>query len=131
MFKKSEVIRCGGYGKVIRCEDFDLFSRMLNMGCYAENINESLLLFRANQDNYKRRKSKASINGYMTVMKLNYKRGFCSWTDLLYARTAKLAVTIMPTGMMKWVSDRFLRKKSSSNSGNTEISKSDASQSTK
>lgn len=111
MFKKSEVIRCGGYGTLRRCQDFDLFSRMMNMGCYAENINESLLLFRANEDNYKRRKGKKSSEGYMTVMKLNYKRGYCSWTDMLYARTAQFALAVMPTGMMKWVSNTFLRKK--------------------
>lgn len=111
MFKKSQVIRCGGYGTLRRCQDFDLFSRMMNMGCYAENINESLLLFRADENNYKRRKGKKSIEGYMTVMKLNYKRGYCSWTDMLYARTAQLALMLMPTGLMKWVSDNFLRKK--------------------
>ena len=111
MFKKSEVIRCGGYGTLRRCQDFDLFSRMMNMGCYAENINESLLLFRANESNYKRRKGKKSTEGYMTVMKLNYKRGFCSWTDMLYARTAQFALAVMPTGLMKWVSNTFLRKK--------------------
>ena len=111
MFKKSEVIKCGGYGKLRRCQDFDLFSRMMNMGCYAENINESLLLFRANESNYKRRKGKKSSEGYMTVMKLNYKRGYCSWTDMLYARTAQFALAVMPTGLMKWVSNTFLRKK--------------------
>ena len=54
MYKKSEVIRCGGYGKMRRKQDRDLFSRMINMGCKAQNINESLLLFRSNADNYKR-----------------------------------------------------------------------------
>ena len=111
MFKKSEVVRCGGYGTLRRCQDFDLFSRMMNMGCYAENINESLLLFRANEDNYKRRKGKKSSEGYMTVMKLNYKRGYCSWTDMLYARIAQFGLAVMPTSVMKWISNTFLRKK--------------------
>lgn len=111
MFKKSEVIRCGGYGTLRRCQDFDLFSRMLNMGCYAENIEESLLLFRAGEDNFERRKGKKSSEGYITVMKMNYKRGFCSWTDMLYARIAQLALIIMPTGLIKWISNTFLRKK--------------------
>ena len=47
----------------------------------------------------------------MTVMKLNYKRGFCKKSDMLYAYTAQLALMIMPTRLMKWVSDNFLRKK--------------------
>ena len=111
MFKKSEVIRCGGYGTLRRCQDFDLFSRMINMGCYAENINESLLLFRANEENYKRRSGKKSMSGYLNVMKMNYKRGYCSTFDIVYAYTAAAAMTIMPPAMMKWVSDNFLRKK--------------------
>ncbi len=111
MFKKSEVLRCGGYGTLRRCQDFDLFSRMMNMGCYAENIDESLLLFRANEDNYKRRKGKKSMSGYMTVMKLNYKRGYCSFADMMYAYTAQFAMIVMPKPIMKWVSDRFLRQK--------------------
>ena len=111
MFKKSEVQRCGGYGTLRRCQDFDLFSRMINMGCYAENINESLVLFRANEENYKRRKGKKSMSGYMTVMKLNYKRGYCSFSDMVYAYTAQLAMIAMPRSVMKWVSDTFLRKK--------------------
>ena len=113
MFKKSEVIRCGGYGTLRRCQDFDLFSRMMNMGCYAENIDESLLLFRADEDNYKRRKGKKSIEGYMTVMKMNYKRGYCSWTDMLYARVAQMVLMFAPLGVIKWISNTFLRKKKS------------------
>lgn len=57
MYKKSEVLRCGGYGKMRRKQDRDLFSHMINMGCKARNINEFLLLFRSNADNYKRRKA--------------------------------------------------------------------------
>ena len=55
MFRKSEVERCGGYGKMRRKQDFDLFARMIGMGVYALNINESLLLFRADERREERR----------------------------------------------------------------------------
>lgn len=111
MYKKSEVIRCGGYGTMRRGEDFCLFSSMINMGCYAENIGQSLLYFRSNEDNYKRRKSWASCSTFMQVVKRNYDRGYCSLFDLLYVIAAQMAVYLMPLSMMKWISDKFLRQK--------------------
>ena len=111
MYKKSEVIRCGGYGTLRRRQDFDLFSRMINMGCYAENIGQSLLYFRSNEDNYKRRKSWSSCSSYIKVVKMNYKRGYCSLFDLMYVVAAQMAMYLMPLGLMKWVSDKFLRQK--------------------
>ena len=110
MFKKSEVERCGGYGKMKRKQDLDLFSRMLNMDCYALNIDESLLLFRSNKDNYKRRKSWEYCKSYIDVVKENYKRGYCSRLDLLYVMAGQLFLHFSPSWLMKRVSDKYLRE---------------------
>lgn len=111
MFKKSEVIRCGGYGCLKRKQDFDLFSRMINNGCYALNIDESLLKFRADQDNYKRRKSWDYVKSSIYVGKLNFKRGYCSLFDLAYIVCGQIALYIMPLKLMTYVSDKMLREK--------------------
>ena len=111
MFKKSEVIRCGGYGAVRWRQDFNLFSRMINMGCYALNIDESLLLFRSNEDNYKRRKSWGYCKSYIEVVKENYKRGYCSLWDLTVVTIGQMVMYVAPFGVMKLLSDTFLRKK--------------------
>lgn len=110
MYKKSEVIRCGGYGKIKRKQDRDLFSRMINMGCKARNINESLLLFRSNADNYKRRKSWTYCKSTIDVTKKIYQRGHCSLSDLLYVTAGQMALFLMPMPIMKLVSDKVLRK---------------------
>jgi glycosyltransferase, family 2 len=110
MYKKSEVIRCGGYGKIKRKQDRDLFSRMINMGCKARNINESLLLFRSNADNYKRRKSWTYCKSTIDVTKKIYQRGHCSLSDLLYVTVGQMALFLMPMPIMKLVSDKVLRK---------------------
>lgn len=110
MFRKSEVLRCGGYGKMRRKQDYDLFSRMINMGCYALNINESLLLFRSDEGNYKRRKSWEYCKSYIEVQKENYKRGYCSFIDLSLVVGGQLFMYIAPMKVMKWASDKFLRK---------------------
>jgi glycosyltransferase involved in cell wall biosynthesis len=111
MFKRSEVERCGGYGMMKRKQDFDLFSRMINMGCYALNINESLLLFRADEGNYKRRKSKEYVKSTIEVQKLNYKRGYCSRWDLTVVTVGQWVLRLTPMWLMKWLSDHLLRKK--------------------
>ena len=110
MFKKSEVIRCGGYGKMRRKQDLDLFARMINMNCYALNINESLLLFRSNEGNFKRRKSWEYCKSYIEVERENYKRGYCSFWDLTVVTVGQILLHIAPISIMKKISDTFLRK---------------------
>lgn len=111
MFKKSEVIRCGGYGDVPRKEDFDLFSRMINAGCRGYNINKSLLLYRTNKDNFKRRKSWINCKSYITTQYKIWKRGHCSIIDLFVVSVAQLIIFLSPMWLFKWISNTFLRKK--------------------
>ena len=111
MFRKSEVLRCGGYGKMKRKQDFDLFARMLNLDCYALNIDESLLLFRSNRDNYKRRRSWEYCKSYIDVALVNYKRGYCSIVDLAYIVVGQLTLHFAPMSVMKFLSDKLLRKR--------------------
>ncbi|SFD23981.1 glycosyltransferase [Ruminococcus albus] len=109
MFRKSEVIRCGGYGKMKRKQDLDLFARMINMGVYALNINESLLLFRSNEGNYKRRKSWEYCKSYIDVEYENYKRGYCSIVDLSIVTAGQIVFYLAPMRVMKLLSDKLLR----------------------
>lgn len=111
MYKKSEVIRCGGYGKMRRKQDRDLFSRMINMGCKARNIDESLLLFRSNEDNYKRRKSWSYCKSTIEVSWNIYKRHHCTLSDLVYVVVGQMVLFIAPMPIMKLLSDRLLRSK--------------------
>ncbi len=109
MYKKSEVIRCGGYGKMRRKQDLDLFSRMINNGCYAQNINQSLLLFRSNEDNFKRRKSWSYCKSYIDVQYEIWKRGHCSLSDLAFVTIGQLVMFLAPMGLLKKISNKYLR----------------------
>jgi Glycosyltransferases, probably involved in cell wall biogenesis len=111
MFKKSEVLRVGGYGKMRRKQDLDLFARMINQDVYALNIDESLLLFRSNEGNYKRRKSWEYCKSYIEVERANYKRGYCSLWDLIVVTVGQVVMHFAPMKLMKFLSDKFLRKK--------------------
>lgn len=109
MFKKSAVIHSGGYGKLRRKQDLDLFSRMINSGYKAANLDESLVLFRSNEDNFKRRKSWSYCKSYIVAQYAIYKRGHCSFTDLAVVTGGQLFILLAPMKVLKKVSNKYLR----------------------
>lgn len=111
IYKKTAVIKAGGYIPSKRKEDFDLFSRMLTQGDYAKNLEESLYLCRVNRNGYKRRKSWDNLKSAVYVYARHLKRGGCSVGDFFVICSAELLFSLMPDFMMKWFSDRFLRSK--------------------
>lgn len=110
MYKKSCVLACGGYLLLRRKEDFDLFSRMLKKGYYALNIDESLYLYRANENNYKRRKNWTNTKSAVYVYTLHFKRKGCTLLDWIIICSAELFFLMLPYNVMKKFSDKFLRK---------------------
>lgn len=112
MYRKSAVLRCGGYGSSPRKEDLSLFARMLNNGCLALNLPESLLLYRSSPDNYKRRKTWVNCWGYIQVEWDHFRRGYCSLWDFAVVAAGQTALFLAPLPVMRFLSDRFLRHKS-------------------
>lgn len=110
MYKKTEVIRCGGYGPTRGNEDRDLFSRMINMNCKGRNINESLLLFRSNEDNFRRRKSFERLKSIYKVTIRIWKRHHCTVADMVYVICGQTLLFMLPLPVMKIVSNRLLRQ---------------------
>jgi len=111
MYKKSEVLRCGGYGGAKRKEDLYLFLSMVNNGCCTKNINEPLLLYRANSDNLKRRKTWVNCKESIQAFYQNYKSGYSDLLDLIVVVVAQVSFFLMPDFLAKVFSDIFLRKK--------------------
>lgn len=109
MYKKSSVIRCGGYGSSARKEDHDLFSRMLNMGCKAYNLQEDLLFYRTGTDSIKRRKSWKNVRSYIEIMWINLNRGYCGMDDFLYVCIAQIFYLIAPAPLLDIIIKHCLR----------------------
>lgn len=109
MYKKTDVIRCGGYGKMRRKQDLDLFSRMINAGCKAENIDQSLVLFRSNEDSFSRRQSWSYVKSYIDVQYEIWRRGHCSFIDLSYVTLGQLFMYLAPRPILKKISNQLLR----------------------
>lgn len=111
IYKKLKVIEAGGYPQLRRKEDFDLFSRMLSKGYYALNVDESLYLYRANEENYARRKSWVNTKSAIKVYKMHYKRNGCTFIDCFYISLAELFFCIMPKKIIANISDTYLRRR--------------------
>lgn len=110
MYKKSEVLKLGGYGDYRRNQDLDLFVRMLNKGHKAMNLNEGLVLFRANEDNLKRRKSWEKCSSYIVMIYNFWRKGYSNLIDLIIVATSQILIYITPVWFLKWISNRFLRR---------------------
>lgn len=111
IYKKSIIIKCGGYQKLKRKEDFDLFSRILASGYYARNVNQALYLYRADENNYRRRKSKKNVVSAFYVYKRHLKRKGCSVFDFMIMCGGEIIFFILPYKLMRILSDKMLRKK--------------------
>lgn len=110
MYKKTEVLRCGGYGNLKRKQDHDLFSRMMNNGCRAYNIQDVILYFRADDNNHKRRKSWINCKSYIIAQWNIYKRRECNIWELIYVVLAQCFFKIAPLKIIEIVTHKFLRK---------------------
>lgn len=110
MYKKSKVLENGGYSNLRRNQDVDLFGRMLFSGCKAENVGESLLYFRSNDDLAKRRKSWENTKSYIDTIKRFWKMGYSSFADYIIIAVAQTGMFLMPIKLQHWVYKKFLRK---------------------
>ena len=110
MYRKSRVLAYGGYADLRRNQDVDLFGRMLFNGCKAQNVPESLLLFRSNNDLAKRRKSWENTKSYIDTIGNFRKMGFSSFGDYAIVAIAQTGVFLMPAFLQHLVYKFFLRK---------------------
>ena len=110
MYRKSKVLEFNGYADLRRNQDVDLFGRMLFNGCKAQNVPESLLLFRCNNDLAKRRKSWENTKSYIDTIGKFRKMGFSSFSDYATVAIAQIGIFLMPPALQHWVYKHFLRK---------------------
>lgn len=110
MYKKSKVLKCGGYSDLRRNQDVDLFGRMLFAGSKAENIDESLLLFRSNNDLSKRRRSWENTQSYIATIRKLWKLGYSDFSDYLIVSIGQTIMFLCPLSVQNWLYKKFLRR---------------------
>jgi hypothetical protein len=102
-------LACGGYSNLRKNQDTDLWIRMIMNGCKTKNIIQSLLLFRFDDDTYKRRKNWTNTKLLIAIRYNAFKIGFSSLFDFIKICTVQISICIMPIRFQKWIYQKFLR----------------------
>lgn len=113
MYKRKKVLSLGGYRDYRRNQDLDLFIRMIRNGMVTKNIAQSLLLFRANKENLKRRKSFEKCSSYIKIIIDSWRNNHSSIIDVMIVSLSQIIVFYMPLKVLDYLSKNFLREKNS------------------
>ena len=110
MFRKSKVIEAGNYRDYYLCEDYDLWTRMIQKGAKCYNFQEILVFMRIGQDFYKRRGGIRYLKTILKFKKEQHLKGFYSTKDYIISGGAHIIVCFMPNFMREFFYKKILRK---------------------
>lgn len=110
MYRKSKVLKCGGYSDLRKNQDTDLWIKMLINKCKTKNLKESLLLFRFDEGTYQRRKNWTNTKLLIKTRYNAFKIGFSSPLDFFKIAMIQIAIYIMPIKFQKYIYQKYLRK---------------------
>lgn len=110
MFKKSAVIKAGGYQHFPLFEDYFLWMRMLKSGARFYNIQESLLYFRTSSDMFKRRGGWKYAMDEFRFQKVMWNMDMISGKRFLLNVLTRFPVRIAPNQVRSWFYKKALRK---------------------
>ena len=111
MFRKEKTEKVGSYIPFHLFEDYFLWVRLILEGYKIKNIQESLLLFRANSDMYKRR---GGLNYALTEIKFQKKLrelGYINFWEMMLNIIIRMTTRLIPNKLRIIVYKTFLRKK--------------------
>ena len=109
MFRKSAVLKAGGYKHFPLFEDYYLWVRMLMNGARFYNIQESLLFFRFSPDMFRRRGGWRYAVTEVRLQTLFYKMGFIGFFSLLKNVCIRLVTRLLPNGLRSLLYKRLIR----------------------
>ncbi len=110
VFKKTAVLKAGGYQHFPLFEDYFLWVRMLMSGAKFYNLQESLLYFRANADTFKRRGGfKHAIDDIKLQIKFR-KIGFITFYEMIRNIVYRATVRLFPNFIRVLFYKKILRK---------------------
>lgn len=93
MYKRSAVLKVGGYKAMTRSEDYDLYVRILHEGYYCKNINDDLVFARIKENAADRRTSYVTYRGFIKTR---------------WSASIRLLVTVGFPGCLRRTDGRFL-----------------------
>ena len=109
MYKKTVILECGGYPSNPGSEDYQLFTRVIYEGNKVKNINESLLLYRADEGNFRRRRGWIYASSHIKSVYQSWRIGHSSFIDLVFVVFVRIIVFFSPVVVLKKISMKYLR----------------------
>lgn len=109
MFKKSKVLRSGGYQHLFRLEDYYLWVRMILNGCVGYNIPETILLMRGGIDMYKRRSGFKYLSNQIRLIQFMKTNKMLNSFDYLKALSLRIMAQLCPVGLKKIIYKQCFR----------------------
>ena len=110
MYRKHKVMEAGGYSLLRRCEDYDLYVRMLSNNCLARNIDDYLVWYRLTDNAFERRGTWEQLKGFTQVRWKMYRQGFSGPFDFFLPCCAQLMITLAPYKLKRYFYTRILRQ---------------------
>jgi len=111
IYRKQAALKAGGYMNLRRCEDYDLYIRMLHNGAKAMNVDESLVYYRLTDDTYSRRGNLSNTAAFIRTRYHAMRIGFASPLDFLVACAAQLVMAALPKPLKKMFYIKLLRNR--------------------
>lgn len=110
MYRRSAVVAVGGYRKLRRCEDYDLYIRLLHGGMRAENLRDVLVKVRVDNGACSRRASMSTLHGVIHSRWHAFRLGYSSLLDFLICTMGELVILVCPSGVQQFIYNSFLRQ---------------------
>ena len=96
MFKKTEILRVGGYQKMMWIEDYYLFVRLIQSGARFYNIQESLVNVRAGAAQLERRRGLKYAFSELTLQRKMLELGFLNLFEFSINVILRFVVRMIP-----------------------------------
>ena len=109
MFRKQDVMKAGGYIEVHLSEDYYLWVRMLNMGCFAQNINRVLVYVRIGNGMFGRRGGFSYAKDIFQLQKLFFNMRYISMPQFLQNCIVRIVISLVPNQIRQFFYYKFLR----------------------
>lgn len=110
MFRKSEVLKAGGYLDMPYFEDWYLWVRMINHGARCDNLNEPLVYFRSDKNQLNRRRGINYLKFEIHFVNTLKSRKFISNLQFYTRITLSTIFRFLPMGIFKLMTKLVLRK---------------------
>ena len=110
-FRREKVLEAGNYSaENLYFEDWDLFNRMLAIGCTAGNVHEPLVAMRVSPDFYARRGGLAYLGYAWQFKRSQLASGYFSLWDFVASFFPQAIVCLMPNALRSFVYKNLLRR---------------------